>query len=366
MSDPLRIATLNTWGIFYAPRRKQRLQAIAITMTRSDYDIVGLQEVWQDDDFAHIQRAAKTTGYHIHRFDTGPVGSGLVTLSRFPIMQTDFLTYRAAGSPETAYHGDYIADKGIALCIIDSPSGEIAFYNTHLIAQYTDDASDHYQAHRAAQMVEAATFINRTAHGRPCVLVGDLNTRPDQLGWRIMTEKAGMQDAWATRHVDEPGYTLSTENTYISNSDSTRIDYVMSRDGTNTRLQVQSVAVSFQMIADLKVPFSDHYGLVAEIKLQTQANVQASGGQLHDATRSELLAVLEAGADSARGRRAKHGNRARMGLWMGVIWRFFHRDFRRWAIPLTLAYTLVQAMLAWLVHQEARNLKVIRDEVEAR
>jgi sphingomyelin phosphodiesterase 2 len=72
-----------------------------------------LQEVWIEDDADRLLEAASVGGLeHGLHFKSGLFGSGLVTLSRYPIVHTSFHCYSTAGDPMAFACGDFYAGKG--------------------------------------------------------------------------------------------------------------------------------------------------------------------------------------------------------------------------------------------------------------
>ncbi len=56
MDDKLRVLSLNCWGLKYVSKnRKERIAAIAAELANSDYDIVGLQELWVSSDYELVR-----------------------------------------------------------------------------------------------------------------------------------------------------------------------------------------------------------------------------------------------------------------------------------------------------------------------
>ncbi|MFW5748226.1 MAG: endonuclease/exonuclease/phosphatase family protein [Chloroflexota bacterium] len=367
MTGILTIATLNTWGVFYARDRVRRLQAVAVAAAGGAFDIIGLQEVWQDADRRRIETAVQAAGYYTHYYASGMIGSGLMTLSRYPILTVDFMRFRPSGSPETMYHGDYIASKGIGLARIGTPGGIVDFYNTHLVAQYVDDATDHYPAHRAAQMVEAARFIRAYSQATPAVLAGDLNTRPYQIGYNVAHLLGELRDVYALLHPNSDGWTIDPANIYTHDGEPQRIDYIMVSDSDSHRLEAQRIRVDFQQVPGAQIPYSDHYGLVAELTLvPAEAPRKQPGREARLAVLNAVLDVLDGGITRIEQRRQSHAHRSRFGGWLALASLMLHKGLRRLTLPLLLGWTGITGLLAhFLIRAELRDLRAIRAEVQA-
>lgn len=76
-------------------------------------DVVLLQEVWLAEDARLLMHSAGKAGLvHAMHFKSGKFGSGLVSLSRFPITDSGFWRYSAAGDALALGCGDFYAGKG--------------------------------------------------------------------------------------------------------------------------------------------------------------------------------------------------------------------------------------------------------------
>jgi endonuclease/exonuclease/phosphatase family metal-dependent hydrolase len=358
----LKIATLNTWGLAYAADRVKRMQALAYHLMQTPYDIIALQEVWQPEDVSRLKTATRSSGYTVHHFASGPIGSGLVTLSRHPILQTAFHPYRLAGSARTVYHGDFIAGKGIGLARIQTPIGEIDVYNTHLIAQYDFDRQDHYPAHRAAQMMEAIDFINLNSPGHPVIFMGDLNTRPDQLGYRLISTLGGLRDAYALLQPDTLGLTTTAANPYDHPKQPARIDYIMLRGD----LQPESIDLAFQQIPGESIPYSDHYGLIAQIVKETEKPIVVTADE-RIAVLQDVATTLKAGLRTVESQQAQQRRYFQTSRWLMLA--SFLLGGRGRAILLLIAGLMagISGLLSgWFLRAEARDLQAVLLDVQVR
>jgi len=190
----LKIVTFNIHDLYVAStHRPERMRAIAQVLCELDPDIAGLQESFIQKDRAILLEGLRDSRltYH-HYYPSGLVGSGLLTLSAFPIAETFFARYEAAGDWYKVYEGDWWAGKGGALARLELPggAGHIDFYNTHAQAGY---GNPYYDVVREAQMAQLADFINRSATGAaPAFLVGDMNCRPGAKDYQTAIEHANL------------------------------------------------------------------------------------------------------------------------------------------------------------------------------
>ena len=288
MTSSLRVLTLNTFGLpdmitrrVYAkyprnrPSRTARMAAIADRL--HSYDIVCLQEVWMNVDQVFFQDWGAANGLsYSHYTRAGPlVGTGILILSRLPIVATAFHRFSLNGHPQRVLHGDWYAAKGVAMFELDGSEmgvGRVLVYSSHLHAQY--ERADEYEAHRVAQAYEMIQFVSATAIGANLVLVmGDMNAPPASLVYDVLVNGGRLQltDAWAAANGDESpgGMTIPDDIGFPR-----RIDYVFFADPADALELASCRVVMNEWFADLpgsaKDMLSDHFGVAARLVIKAR------------------------------------------------------------------------------------------------
>lgn len=267
----VRIASYNVWGV-RKPFLKEpgRLSIIHRLISLIDADVVGFQET--ADDLTRI--LSTTAGFPYHAW--GPlggedkvVGSGLLTISRWPIVASSTHTYQSCTFPNC------IEAKGALFIRVRFEDGsEADIYNTHTLAGPTDKARTH-------QIREFCDFIGRnSADGtRPVIAVGDFNATPDSNPYRVMEEQCGMRDS-QREYVDQtPGLGEAERDGYTWNAERNpnarmpfaedlrqRIDYVWFRPTIDGYAQTSQVRLLFDQPVDGTF-LSDHFGVLTDLKL---------------------------------------------------------------------------------------------------
>ena len=117
----LKLLTLNCWGLWIVSKhRKQRFEAIGdwLASTSQDhnsvhhapassYDFVCLQEVWVRSDGDYLRQRARESGLNYSRlFYSGALGSGLLILSRRPLLDSRIFSFPLNGNPLHAIEGE--------------------------------------------------------------------------------------------------------------------------------------------------------------------------------------------------------------------------------------------------------------------
>ncbi len=253
----LTIGTFNVQDLpVFSQNRPERMAAIGIKLKEMDPDIIGIQEAFVAEDRDILLTALKGGRLKHHQyFPSGTVGSGLLMLSAYPIVEHFFFRYTECGPWYKPYEGDWWAGKGISLVRVQLPEG-IGFldiYNTHAQAGYGNPA---YGRLRESQMRELATFIQASAtHTAPAFLVGDLNC---QIGWpdyQIAVKEGGL-----TRQL-----TLETHVDHIFSVESPHYSYTL----------LKSVPIKKTLhVGSFRTPLSDHTGYLSTMRVAPSQPLQ--------------------------------------------------------------------------------------------
>ena len=159
---------------------RERMEETVARIAEDGYDIIGIEEAWQlgsdlVDDFVQLMRA-KGYKYIVSGEVPGVLtriclDSGLLLISKFPIVKYDAMTY-------TTTHGiDRIYGKGALYGLVNIGRGRhIHVFLTHLQATYTLLATPADEAVRKKQMAQLRKFIEKNAvDGGPSLAFGDFN-----------------------------------------------------------------------------------------------------------------------------------------------------------------------------------------------
>lgn len=251
----MKVLTLNTWQKRGPWEERWKLafeELIALAP-----DILALQEVFDYDWAEEIQRRTD-----LPEFVAFQESSGLVLLSRYPVLERELFTYRQKSPTE-----DYL--RYAAAATLRTPSGPLGFFNTHLSYRPEDGAV------REGQVRELLSIIDRKAGGRDVLVTGDFNAAPDTPEIRQMLEQGRFTDAYGSHHPEDKGFTWCHRNPYTLSEHNKvgesflperRIDYIFFR-----RMNVLSKLRSVQVVLDQPSPSgvwsSDHFGVLAEFEV---------------------------------------------------------------------------------------------------
>ncbi|CCE79630.1 Piso0_001708 [Millerozyma farinosa CBS 7064] len=319
----LKLLTLNTWGLKYLSKfRKERLQAIADRLSSpasagDEYDIVALQEIWCDEDWQYIKKKCKGAFPYSRKFMSGIIsGPGLVVLSKVPIESTFLYRFPINGRASAFFRGDWYVGKSIAVTLLRPHYPEaipIALLNSHMHAPYGCGDSS-YSCHRACQAWDFTKIVSALQKaGYAIIQVGDLNSRPGSLPYKLFTITAGLVDSWNMCQTDaekrksfreelatmDPkdqvligGVTCDSQlNTWRANrkrADACRLDYAFIDPSTVHPFDAK-VVFTERLPPPFNCSYSDHFGYSVEF------NVAYESGYTNDQSISTVdkLSVLK-------------------------------------------------------------------------
>ncbi len=267
----MRILSWNLWWRYGAWQERRRV--IVAELRRVDPDICGLQEVWADPEDNLAASVAHELGLHYayapspvpqkwqHRIGDATIGIGNAVLSRWPIIESDVRRLPAGDEPDEGRVGLYAR--------IQSPSGSIPFFTTHLNTPWGQSAL------RQQQVRVIAEFVREKEGDFPPILTGDFNAMPDYDEIRCLVGKTVpaapgfvLLDAWSYARPLEPGWTWDRRNPHVAATlePDARIDYVFvglpGGDGRGHILDAELIGCES---VDGVWP-SDHFGVLALLR----------------------------------------------------------------------------------------------------
>ncbi|MBC8188202.1 MAG: endonuclease/exonuclease/phosphatase family protein [Proteobacteria bacterium] len=279
--EGINVATANLWGVSvlgmdWTDEIDARFAELAVRLGRNvpELDVVLIQEAWKDGARRRLLADEGVIRNFPHRVDAleAPGGSGLVILSRFPIVRAEFHRFRAQGRCFKFWEGDCLSGKGVLA--VQARIGEDLYWiaNTHLIACYPNDEASETNCDqqdpngdvRFSQVVETREFMEQLTGAEPALIGGDFNLTRSSRYYPAMTSRRIPADPPEASPSD-----LSThENRGWSetgelNVTVERIDYIWTRRGRSVQWHARGGArLIFTDPVELDegraIPISDH------------------------------------------------------------------------------------------------------------
>jgi len=269
LETTVRIATWNLWGR-YGPW-EQRLPAIIETLRRVDADIVGLQEVWEDDRRSQACELADALGYaepvYEANLERDGARSGNAVLCRWPIGRREVRRLPREGAGTADDEGE---ERLVVLAEVEGPRGPIQVFCAHLSWR-----GDHSGV-RQEQVAAICGFVRECRpRSFPAVLLGDLNADPDSDELRTLTGQRAVpvpgvmfRDTWTWSGNDDRGATWSNDNPFAAASLDLdrRIDHILvaAPKAGGCGQPLATWIIGDRPVDDMYG--SDHFGVVTELR----------------------------------------------------------------------------------------------------
>ena len=245
---------------------EERFPRIVKVVRECNPDLIGLQEIWDDDDVCQASLLAEELGYAFTYSGASEIVGikfGNAVLSRWPISFAD--SYPLTSMPSD----DGSRNCRLAHASVEGPRGQIEVYSTHL--SYLPFES----GIRQLQVRDICRLIADRKSDVPPILMGDFNAVPESDEIRLLT---GLKeppvpyqvfyDAWQVANAHDPGYTWHRGNPYTAAAlePDRRLDYVFVGRPTGVGVgHVKSCRLVGTEAVDGVFP-RDHYGVLAEIR----------------------------------------------------------------------------------------------------
>lgn len=272
--ETFSVGTFNTWGIpLSSPFVKERYRALVQHIERSSLDLIHLQEVWLYSLLGILRRKVPSYPYIAYKRGLFGPQAGLVTLSRFPLEDVQFIHFPPIGIPSRKRWWQRVRQsldrKGVLLSFV--PQWSITSCNCHLPANKADDwssASRYYRVHEYA-LERLSSIINEQGQQKKDMLImGDFNIPKRSELYQTFVHLSRAIDVF--EEDDSPTY---HEEFW---PDPQRLDYVfLCLHGGCERVQVRQKDFLFREKVRLSNGashyLSDHMGLMAELDFGDQS-----------------------------------------------------------------------------------------------
>ncbi|HEB78856.1 MAG TPA: hypothetical protein ENI79_00075 [Rhodospirillales bacterium] len=293
-----------------SPHIEPRLKALPDALRSVGADVVCLQEVFRKPHRAFLIDNLSVDYPHAAglRQKGLPLGCGLLTLSRYPILSSRIREFRAA-----VFEERIAVRMGMLESAIDLPGlGRARVINLHLSAGGLNSHPESAKA-EALRVKQIAEILQAAEEPGPdiTVLAGDFNSGPHTCaGNYLQVVDAGYQDAFTSESPRpegemtwDPGNPLITGEMNRSLPPQ-RIDHLFLRRRGAEGLGAGPARVVLNerrvVLEDgTRVPISDHYGLAAELErlpAKTGYSDVIRRGRPQGAVRSVMQRIARGGA----------------------------------------------------------------------
>lgn len=192
------LLTFNCYGV-PTPGTSGRLKLLAHHLNHLDMSAVCLQEVQSNRHRRLFERECGSYSSHAYEpFIHAPKG-GLLTLSRCPIVQSEFHLYTERGLWYTPALADWILHKGILITHLDWEHMPVVLINTHLTANYMGDWSrtNPFAKHEYNQLRQLAACVQAQPSEALVLVCGDFNIPRGSWMYEAFLEESDLTDPLA-------------------------------------------------------------------------------------------------------------------------------------------------------------------------
>ncbi|MCB9604538.1 MAG: sphingomyelin phosphodiesterase [Polyangiales bacterium] len=265
----------------------ERAKVIAKALAAGDWDVIVLQELFDEGARAVIRKALEKRGYATH----GPFGndlfnddSGLFVASRLAVTAVAFHEYGVKRGP------DALVDKGVCGALLRVNDRWGAVHSLFVFGTHLQAGSDHHPI-RAQQLSELRRFVGKALAAPKnkskvaAVALGDFNVVAESpiVGdghlvatseYRGLLEKMERpRDLFRARHDTTPGFTFDGRRntmTRKSEDERERLDYVFSFDFAPAMLDetqpaglatLECTEASVEVFRHQDIDLSDHFAV---------------------------------------------------------------------------------------------------------
>lgn len=276
-SATMRILSLNIWGLPapFGTAVESRLNLLGGYL--KEYDVVLLQEAFHPA----ADNLGKWSGLpYWFQHDNGDwfhLRSGLMVLSRYPLVRTDFEPFRACENVECLTH------KGVFFTRLQHPQlGLIDIYNTHYHS--SGGAQDAHKIESIRENSNNRTLMQilaRNQQNHPTLIGGDFNMTPNSRPYNTLLNHLPLFDSflwgqltakglpYQTENLSElklqEGYTFNSKKNRFAKGEPNRVDYLFVLDSPEVQTEVLESKVEFQEPVNGQ-HLSDHFGVSARLR----------------------------------------------------------------------------------------------------
>jgi len=191
----LKVVALNAWGmpaLLGSEAKTDRMKGIANHISKGDYDIFLLEELWMQADHetlaASMPKDFLMTGFRELSLSTcdgrvSPWGcSGLAVISRYNFTEVEFNTFTDHGDGAKAFvDGEVLAKKGVGRVRINPVTNlSIDIFVTHTAADPDPSHGYNNSYYRVRQVKELMETYVSQSDADIVILGGDFNAEPEE------------------------------------------------------------------------------------------------------------------------------------------------------------------------------------------
>jgi endonuclease/exonuclease/phosphatase family metal-dependent hydrolase len=230
------LLTLNSFGLpFFLGW--QRMHTLAGELDQRADTVLCFQEIQQDAYVPVLRKYLKNFPYQFYKQNAFAPMGGLVTASRLPFVQNEFLPFPNRGNLFSIGFADYALQKGVMVTRSDVEGQPVVVMNTHVHANY--QGKWHKENKLAKIQSDQVNYLAEQAASQPrdalVIICGDFNFPRETFLYEILAENNGFEDP--LKNDPRPTYRPVS---FMASKWSVKLDFIFYRKPDNIDMKIDA------------------------------------------------------------------------------------------------------------------------------
>jgi endonuclease/exonuclease/phosphatase family metal-dependent hydrolase len=228
-----------TFNCLFRGAARERLDAVARLLDKSDIDLLCLQEVTQRRNVRLLESRLASYGPADYRPLAGvAVKGGLVNLGRGPIERSSYEVFKERGPRWTLGWADRLLAKGFLTSSTRLDGAAIVIVNTHVLANYDEDwaPGNRFAREQRKDLMQLADAVNRLDTEAFVIVAGDFNVPSPSPMLDEFAAACGLRDAFDSASGPAPATMRPTGPGQVAHV----LDHILYRHPPGLQVQVSA------------------------------------------------------------------------------------------------------------------------------
>lgn len=283
--------TFNVYGPAYASQVQNRLNRLAVELTKDRCDFIQLQELWRESHYLPFRNELEKENYGLVRADELRGDKSIIGLTSVidgevrNRQSSIFLVNNLDGIMDGIRNAAGV-QKGYTF--IEAATDQSPFVTLINLHTHPDN-----EAIRLAQVTQLVKDLLASPHflRNPIVLSADLNATPTATEVPLLMSLLVLRDSYLEANSSYGNICTYCANNPLSWSRENRvIDYVLVGNSLDHKLKTLTSQINLKGPTP-RDPLSDHYGVRSQISFETQG--ESEYGDTHPIYKERMIRAVE-------------------------------------------------------------------------
>lgn len=272
-----KILSYNIWAlpVPFGHEIEKRIKKLSKHL--NDFDIILLQEAFHSESHSLEKQANFNYSFFHNNSSLFKLNSGLGILSRYPIVNVQFMPFSACEGLEC------FANKGVLFVRLKHPElGYLDIFNTHFHSSGgSEDTQTTDKIREDNNSRTLMKFMAQQDKGYPTIIGGDFNLKDSSSTYKNLLKTVPLIDTFLWNSLqdigkrytqpyltsqDIKGFTYDSKNNRFAKGSPKRIDYIFILDQPFFQFEILNSDLAFNKPID-NLLLSDHFAVTTEIKI---------------------------------------------------------------------------------------------------